>query len=85
MKNGLKDLFKMKQTLKKEDFANLFGIKENELPSGCVDMIKSFNFNYSVIEGSQRDKLLLNIFKRIEIVFPWYKLEVVYICFKIRR
>jgi len=66
MKNGLKDLFKMKPTLKKEDFANLFGIKENELPSGCVDMIKSFNFNYSVIEGSQRDKLLLNIFKRID-------------------
>jgi hypothetical protein len=56
----------MKLSLRPNDFANLFGITEKDLPPECISKIISTPFNYSVVEGDQRDQLLLEIFKKID-------------------
>ncbi|HEY59171.1 MAG TPA: class I SAM-dependent methyltransferase [Anaerolineae bacterium] len=56
----------MTNTLEVPDFANLFGIDTKELPDDCLEMIRDNNFNYLIIGGQERDKLILNIFKKID-------------------
>ena len=46
-------------------FAALFGADEF-LPRETVNMLGSFDWRYDVIEGSSRDKLILDLLRRIE-------------------
>ena len=49
-----------------EDFAQSFGTTADDVREKCSDLIAGTNFSYSVIEGAERDALILRILKRID-------------------
>lgn len=49
-----------------EQFADSFGINQNELPVSCLDYIKTHNFNYITLDKQERDNLILAIIRRID-------------------
>jgi hypothetical protein len=49
-----------------KDFAASFGTTEDDIRENCLEIINSVDFNYSIIDGSARDKLILDILKRID-------------------
>ena len=49
-----------------EDFAALFGITAGELSQDCRSLINSHDFRYRILEGEERDQILLDVLKRIE-------------------
>ena len=49
-----------------EDFALSFGTTVDDVREKCSDIIEVSNFNYSLIEGDNRDDLILRILKRID-------------------
>lgn len=49
-----------------EDFAQSFGTTSDDVRKKCSDIINKVDFTYSVIEGAERDTLILNILKRID-------------------
>ena len=49
-----------------EDFARSFGTTADDVYEKCSDIIDKKDFAYSIIEGAERDALLLNILKQIE-------------------
>jgi hypothetical protein len=50
-----------------EDFAQSFGTTPGDVYNKCSDIINKYDFTFSVIEGTERDMLLLNILKRIDL------------------
>ena len=48
------------------DFAKLFGTDEADLPAECLALINQYNFNYTIPEGAQKDKLLLDIISELD-------------------
>lgn len=54
----------LKMTL--EDFAYSFGTTVADLPTESRALINSKDFNYEIIEGSEKDEIILNILKKIE-------------------
>lgn len=49
-----------------EDFANSFGTTGDDIREACLDLINKIDFNYLTIDGLERDKLILNILKKID-------------------
>jgi hypothetical protein len=54
------------QTLDASDFARLFGTVTEALPEECHRMIAGGDFRYEVLEGAERDRVLLDVLKRID-------------------
>ena len=48
------------------EFAKLLGIHEKDLPDDCCKMIEDGNFKYDLINGGNRDALILEIIKKID-------------------
>jgi hypothetical protein len=48
------------------DFAELFDTTIDEIQSSCGDMVNDYDFSYDEITGSEKDKLLLEILKKID-------------------
>jgi len=53
-------------TMTLEDFAYSFGTTIDDIPEESRVLINSKDFNYEIIEGSEKDKIILNIINRIE-------------------
>jgi hypothetical protein len=53
-------------TLTITDFAGLFGAAEQQLPPACTDLIIKSDWGYSVLEGRERDVVVLDLLKRIQ-------------------
>lgn len=51
-------------TVTKHDFIESFGARS--LSRSCVDLIKKNNFNYKVLKGIRRDKVLLKVLKKLK-------------------
>ncbi len=66
MRNDLKDRFKTVDSITPEDFAESFGTTAEDISKCCTDLIKDKDFGYTIIDGVERDKLILNILKRID-------------------
>ena len=49
-----------------EDFASSFGTSVNALPANCRELAISKDFSYAVIRDEDRDALILDILKRID-------------------
>jgi len=56
--------------LKIDDFARLFGIREGEMPGECRDLINNLDFHYTVLEGVDRDKVILEVFRTLGSELP---------------
>ncbi len=52
------------QDLTTQDFCSLFGV--DEMPSACVDIIKSKDFRYINMSQKERDIVILNLLKRTD-------------------
>ncbi|OHB76552.1 MAG: hypothetical protein A2Z25_17975 [Planctomycetes bacterium RBG_16_55_9] len=52
--------------LEEQDFARAFGIDVEELPEECKVLIAEKDFGYEVLEGPERDKVILDVLKRID-------------------
>lgn len=49
-----------------KDMADSFGVSESDVTEKCGYLINNYNLSYDYIEGEQRDKLIIEIIKRIE-------------------
>ncbi len=49
-----------------EDFARSFGVKIEDIPAECKDLITKTDFKYEILGGEERDKVLLEVLKKIE-------------------
>ena len=49
-----------------EDFARSFGTTVEDIPEDCRELIAKTDFRYSVLKGEERDKILLNVLKKID-------------------
>ena len=52
--------------LKLEDFARLFGTTVDDIPDDCRELISKNDFRYEILVGEERDKVLLDVLKKIE-------------------
>lgn len=50
-----------------KDFVESFGAEENSMPQECIDLVARKDFNYEVLEGDKKEKVLLEIIKKLEI------------------
>lgn len=48
------------------DFAELFGATEEEITRFCGDQIANLDFHYRIIEGKEKDQLILKVLKHID-------------------
>lgn len=53
-------------TLRPVDFAAAFGIPETELPPACLAHIARGDFQYDVLDGAERDRVILDVLKRLD-------------------
>ncbi len=49
-----------------EDFARSFGTTVEDIPDDCRELIAKNDFRYEILTREQRDKVILNILKKIE-------------------
>ena len=49
-----------------EDFARSFGTTVEDISEECKDLINGCDFRYRVIEGQERDRVILDVLKKIE-------------------
>jgi SAM-dependent methyltransferase len=49
-----------------EDFARSFGTTVKDIPDECRELIAKTDFRYKILEGEERDKVLLAVLKKIE-------------------
>jgi len=49
-----------------EDFAQSFGTTVDDIPSDCRELIAHADFRYKILIGEERDKILLDVLKKIE-------------------
>ena len=73
MKRDSKDLFSqdteyVKQTGKVtlEDFARSFGTTVGDIPDDCREFIAKTDFDYKILAGEERDKVILDVLRKIE-------------------
>lgn len=48
------------------NWSNLFDIKEDEMPSECVNIINSNDFRYSFFSQKERDEIILDMMKKVD-------------------
>jgi len=48
------------------DFARSFGTRVSDIPADCRELIAQHDFGYEVLAGEERDKVILDILKRID-------------------
>ncbi len=53
-------------TLTIEDFARLFGTTVTDIAESCKELIDTMDFRYKRLSGTDRDKVILNILKKID-------------------
>jgi hypothetical protein len=49
-----------------EEFAKSFGTIVEDIPSECEQLINEIDFSYRIIEGIERDRVILDILKKID-------------------
>jgi len=49
-----------------EDFARSFGTTVEDIPDDCRELIIKNNFGYEILAGEERDKVMLDVLKKIE-------------------
>lgn len=49
-----------------EDFARSFGTTIDDIPEDCQELIAKVDFRYRILEGEERDKVILDVLKKIE-------------------
>jgi len=49
-----------------EDFARSFGTTVEDIPDDCRELIAKTDFKCKILEGEERDKVLLDVLKKIE-------------------
>lgn len=54
------------QNISADDFAELLGITTSELFPDCRALIETFNSQYRILSGKERDCIILDILKKIE-------------------
>lgn len=54
------------QKIAVDDFAELLGVTTAELSSDCRALIETFNSQYQILTGKERDCIILDILKKIE-------------------
>jgi SAM-dependent methyltransferase len=52
--------------LKGEDFSRLLGLQGQTLPAEALALIDKHDFRYTILRGDAREKVLLDVFKRID-------------------
>jgi len=50
-----------------EDFAKIFGVKKENISKKCIEIINSRDFRYQHFTKNQRDKIILDLLKKIEL------------------
>lgn len=58
--------YTMNHTVTIDDFARSVGTDFNDIPVICRNLVNSKNFKYRIIEGQERDKLIVDILKKID-------------------
>jgi SAM-dependent methyltransferase len=53
-------------TLTVGDFAHAFGVRIDEMPMECRDLIAKGDFRYRIAENNEYDVILLNVLKKLE-------------------
>ncbi len=61
---GLKT--KKLNTLTANQFAYLVGIDEGDVPEECIEILSEDNFDYEILQGQQRDSLMLEVVRKID-------------------
>lgn len=56
----------MKQTVTCSDFCRLVGAMPEALPKACIAMLETTNFVYDIIEGKEREEIILEVLKKID-------------------
>jgi len=49
-----------------EDFARSFGTTVEDIPDDCRELIAKNDFGYEILAGEERDKVILDVLKKIE-------------------
>lgn len=49
-----------------EDFARSFGTTVNDIPEECRELIAKIDFRYKVIDGEERDRVILDVLRKLE-------------------
>lgn len=49
-----------------DDFARSFGTTPEDIPDECRALINKIDFGYRIIEGEERDRVVLDVLKKIE-------------------
>lgn len=49
-----------------EDFARSFGTTVADIPDECQELIAKTDFRYRILEGEERDKIILDVLRNIE-------------------
>ena len=49
-----------------EDFARSFGTSVEDIPDDCRELIAKTDFRYRILTGEERDKVLLDVLKKME-------------------
>jgi hypothetical protein len=49
-----------------QDFARSFGTTVEDIPNECRELINKSDFRYKEIEGEERDRIILDVLKKIE-------------------
>ena len=49
-----------------EDFAYSFGTTRGDIPDDCRELIDKTDFRYRILEGEERDKVILDVLRKIE-------------------
>lgn len=49
-----------------EDFAKSFDIEVSDMPPKCLDLISQKDFRYKILEGNERDALIIEILRKID-------------------
>jgi SAM-dependent methyltransferase len=65
MQNSMNQVTTERRQLKDEDFAALFGTTEEKIRQSAGFLIDAIDPGYGIIQGSDRDQLILQILKRI--------------------
>jgi SAM-dependent methyltransferase len=56
----------VERSLTSADFSRLFGTSVDQLPNECRALIDRHDFRYRVLEGPERDAVLVDVLRRIE-------------------
>ena len=56
----------MLHRISEADFADSFGTTVDDLPQPCLELIANTDFRYRILEGDERDRVVLDVLRRIE-------------------